>query len=595
MATSPDGIGVSCGARFRYRPSVEGLEDRLLLAVTVTEFPVPSSTVQVAAGLDGGIWFALSGGKIGRTTPSGEMTTFDVGAPLTGGMAVAPDGAIWFTSAYQIGRLAPQGSVTLYDVDTDFPELSPGLVAALDGSIWFVDREQIGRLSPVEEVTDYTLPNEHANPEGIAIGPDGNVWFTEYLGNAIGRIIPSGEITEFPLAPPESGAVSNPIGIRGIAAGPDGNLWFTEERRAEIGRIAPDGHITEFALQFPNAQPASPVTQPFAITAGPDGYMWFTDLAVNAIGRITTSGQVAEFALPAGVGIPAHQIGSSLPLGITAGPDGNIWFGESNRAAVGRVALAYTDLHITVEAQPSPVTAQSNLTYSITVTNHGASEATNVVVSDPVPIPGPSVTVSVSQGTFQHVFWGPDANGTVLSCVVAQLGTLAPGASATVAISITPFATGAFNNTVFVHASESSLVAGGESASVVTTVTAASGSTKPPPAGTTTSAAPIFMGEQRLFSRSGKKSKLIGFQLSISGPLDLGSAGTESHYQLSQPGRTRRSPSKVIPLKKVLVSPNGLFVTLNPGKFDSKKPLQLTIAGLKGSLGQAVATTAIRL
>ncbi len=53
-------------------------------------------------------------------------------------------------------------------------------------------------------------------------GPDGKMWFTE--ADKIGRITPSGEITEFPLPTPDSAPM-------GITTGPDGNLWFTEQVR----------------------------------------------------------------------------------------------------------------------------------------------------------------------------------------------------------------------------------------------------------------------------------------------------------------------------------------------------------------------------
>src|SRR5262249_38298954 len=52
----------------------------------------------------------------------------------------------------------------------------------------------------------------------ITAGPDGNVWFTDPVANTVGRITPSGQVTEF----------TSPIGGAGaITAGPDGNLWFT--------------------------------------------------------------------------------------------------------------------------------------------------------------------------------------------------------------------------------------------------------------------------------------------------------------------------------------------------------------------------------
>ncbi len=64
-----------------------------------------------------------------------------------------------------------------------------------------------------------------SNPEGITAGPDGNLWFTE--GNNIGRMTPTGAITEFPN------------GAGAITAGPDGNLWFTEVYSNKIGKITP--------------------------------------------------------------------------------------------------------------------------------------------------------------------------------------------------------------------------------------------------------------------------------------------------------------------------------------------------------------------
>jgi len=121
-------------------------------------------------------------------------------------------------------------------------------------------------------ITEFPLPTASSNPAGITAGPDGNLWFTEFNGNRIGRITPGGVITEFPL--PTAGSAP-----QGITAGPDGNLWFTE-LIGKIGRITPGGVITEFPL--PTAS-----SQPWEITAGPDGNLWFTEQGGNRIGRIT--------------------------------------------------------------------------------------------------------------------------------------------------------------------------------------------------------------------------------------------------------------------------------------------------------------------
>jgi streptogramin lyase len=60
-------------------------------------------------------------------------------------------------------------------------------------------------------------------------------------------------------------------------------------------------------------------SQPYGITAGPDGALWFTQFAANKIGRITTAGVVREFPLPT---LNSH------PTGITSGSDGALWFIE---------------------------------------------------------------------------------------------------------------------------------------------------------------------------------------------------------------------------------------------------------------------------
>ncbi|HEX2736951.1 MAG TPA: hypothetical protein VHP57_02330, partial [Acidimicrobiia bacterium] len=49
-----------------------------------------------------------------------------------------------------------------------------------------------------------------SGPAGMVTGPDGNLWFAELAGDAIGRFVPStGEVTDFPT--PTAG--SSPAGI----------------------------------------------------------------------------------------------------------------------------------------------------------------------------------------------------------------------------------------------------------------------------------------------------------------------------------------------------------------------------------------------
>ncbi len=194
-----------------------------------------------------------------------------------------------------------------------------------DGNLWFTefDGNKIGRVTTNGAITEYAVPTPGAGPYMIVAGPDGNLWFTEYYSDKIGRVTPVGAVTEFALSDPNSSAA-------GITAGPDGNLWVTAYP-GEIYRVTPNGSMTMFTL------PTTP-TVPFAITAGPDGNLWFSFDAEftsqntqndNLLGSITPSGKVSTLSLPTK---------SSNVDAITLGPDGNLWFTDYGNDLIGSVS-----------------------------------------------------------------------------------------------------------------------------------------------------------------------------------------------------------------------------------------------------------------
>lgn len=64
-------------------------------------------------------------------------------------------------------------------------------------------------------ITVFTIPTSSSAPDGIALGPDGAMWFTESAGNKIGRITMSGAITSEPTSfPCYSGRRSRPVRTR---------------------------------------------------------------------------------------------------------------------------------------------------------------------------------------------------------------------------------------------------------------------------------------------------------------------------------------------------------------------------------------------
>ena len=75
------------------------------------------------------------------------------------------------------------------------------------------------------------------------------------------------------------------------------------------------------------------VSGALGITAGPDGAVWFIERGPGKVGVISTSGAIAEFTLPNSGGDPRL---------ITVGPDGALWFTEGAGNQIGRITTAGT-------------------------------------------------------------------------------------------------------------------------------------------------------------------------------------------------------------------------------------------------------------
>jgi streptogramin lyase len=244
--------------------------------------------------------------------------------------AIAMVVSVWAAGALAAGAQAT--GIQEFPV-TVHPGSDPlGITGGPDGNLWFTDggmTHAIGRITPSGTVTEFTQGlTSNGFPSDITQGPDGNMWFTATGNppNALGKVTPGGVITEFVagVAPGFNlgAAPSN------ITVGPDGNLWFLDDGTPKaIGRITPSGTITEFTSGL------NPGTLPEELEVGPDGNLWFTDRgSTPAVGRVTPSGTITEFT----------DAGLLLPTGITPGGDGNVWFTDNNASAVGRITPAGT-------------------------------------------------------------------------------------------------------------------------------------------------------------------------------------------------------------------------------------------------------------
>ncbi len=197
-----------------------------------------------------------------------------------------------------------------------------------DNNLWFTYsfRQAVGRITPSGVVTDFPIPTANADSDGITAGPDGALWFTEFQANKIARVTTSGSVTEYAL--PSGGSPQF------ITAGPDGAVWFTEESARRIGRISTAGAITEFAIPGPGRGAED-------IATGSDGNLWFTDPANARVGKLTTGGVVSYVTIP-------HTGPLTVsPAQIAAGPDGALWVADDqktiDRVTVGGAVTEFAD------------------------------------------------------------------------------------------------------------------------------------------------------------------------------------------------------------------------------------------------------------
>ena len=125
------------------------------------------------------------------------------------------------------------------------------------------------------------------------------------------------------------------------------------------------------------------------ITAGPDGNLWFTQAGSDKIGRISPAGVITEFTVP-GVG--------SQPSGIVVGPDGNLWFTEAGSDQIGRITTGGALTEFTVPGVASvPVGITTGPDGSIWFTQFNSNQIGRLD-PDTTAIPEPSSVVLLGVG-----------------------------------------------------------------------------------------------------------------------------------------------------------------------------------------------------
>jgi virginiamycin B lyase len=277
------------------------------------EFRLPSSEIPVgiAVAHDGAVWFTLEGSDAIGVLRGGQIQKLPKGVdsvePL--GLAVDTGGSVWYTEApkQRISRVSPDGSITSFGLATPVARLGR-LAIAPGGDVWFAEqslvsvtqlkngrftRHVLGSVSPASPMD--------AAPFGVAVSNEGTVWATLQNANKLLRLGAGGDSTTLDVPTRRSG-------LGDVAVGSDGSAWFLEIGANKIGRFA-DGRFEEFSVPTKSAGLT-------ALAVAPDGAAWFTELRAHRLGRLH-AGVITEFALPRP---------DARPFGIAVDARNNVWY-----------------------------------------------------------------------------------------------------------------------------------------------------------------------------------------------------------------------------------------------------------------------------
>ena len=246
------------------------------------EYPVTrgQGPHDVAPARDGGVWYAAQlSGELGWLDPKfGVTKAYKLGAASAPhGVIVGPDGAPWVTDGglNAIVRVDPvTQEVKRFPLPADRPNANLNTaVFDRDGrTLWFTGQSGVfGRLDTQTGAMAVFDAPRGAGPYGIAICPDGEIYYASLAGSYVGRILKeTGGATV--LMPPTAGQ-----GARRVWCDSKSRVWVSEWNAGQLARY--DGTSWK-EWKLPGTNPMA-----YAVFVDDADIVWVTDWGANGLAR----------------------------------------------------------------------------------------------------------------------------------------------------------------------------------------------------------------------------------------------------------------------------------------------------------------------
>ena len=179
--------------------------------------------------------------------------------------------------------------------------------------------------------TEYDLPRKLAQPHDAIVDNKGQVWYSAFGDQKIGRLDPvTGAVREFDIAisKPEF-----PTGVLALRTDRDGKLWIGNMYQASIARFDPD--TADIKFFGPSAQDNLPSTQLNQVAANNshvDGKVWAQNSGFAGVHRFDLATGKAETWAPFAEAKEPHNI-----YDVISDSQNNAFFTDFRQQHIGRI------------------------------------------------------------------------------------------------------------------------------------------------------------------------------------------------------------------------------------------------------------------
>lgn len=439
----PDGIAVDGGGNVYVADYSNQIIRKVTSAGVVTTFagaPAASGLLDATGGAarfywpsglavdsSGNAYVADANNRIRKITSAGAVST------LAGsGVAGFADGAGSIARFANPSGVAVDGSGSVYVADTNNHKIrkitSAGVVSTFAGSGVAAFADGTGSLA------------KFANPNGVAVDANGNVYVADTNNHKIRKITSAGEVST--LAGGTSGFADGAGGMakfsnpRGVAVDGSGNVFVADFGNHRIRKITSAGVVSTLAGSgvagfADGAGSTAKFSSPMGAAVDAGGTVYVADTGGNRVRKITEAGVVVTIG---GAGVVGSTEGAGVlalfsnPKGVAVDGGGNVIVSDTDNNKIRYGAVSGLPLAITT--QPTGTTVLQGAPASFTVVATGTAPLSYQWRLGGVAVSGGTATTlsipsaqPVNAGTYDVVV--TDTSGSVTSNAVV-LGVNTP-------------------------------------------------------------------------------------------------------------------------------------------------------------------------